>query len=130
MQNSRTQALDPLAAHVDVEKGMLLISMQVFFILTKILENNMPVVDPNKRPTRTTRGLGGRAVQLQKAVESIRPDLDPETGFKKQPAPCHNMGSFPSSTPENGMAPPIPQRQQKKSVTLFVARCINGKLII
>ncbi|KAF8190131.1 hypothetical protein BJ912DRAFT_1058828 [Pholiota molesta] len=89
MQSSRTSALDPPAAHVELEK-----------------ENDTPAADSNKRPTRTTRGVGGRAVQLQKAVESIRPDLDPKTGSKKQSAlaaawaPSHPVPSrmkWPSS---------------------------------
>jgi hypothetical protein len=92
----------------------------LLFLTDVLQENETPAADAGKRPIRPHRGQGGHAVQLQKAAESIRPDLNPNTGLKKQPAPRRSMGSFPSGAPENEMAPPATQRQKKKPVSTFI----------
>ncbi|KAF8970288.1 hypothetical protein BDZ97DRAFT_1753911 [Flammula alnicola] len=61
------------------------------------------------RPLRSNAGKGGHRVQLEKALNRIRPDLnsDDEQGTHRGNA------TFPEQTSDNEFAPPLPKRRRQ-----------------
>ena len=65
----------------------------------------------SSRPHRANAGQGGQRVQLERALNLIRPDLNPD---HEQGAHRGN-GSFPQQASENEFAPPLAKRRGQAS---------------
>ena len=66
---------------------------------------------PASHPLRANAGQGGQRVQLERALNLIRPDLnsDHEQGAHR------GNGSFPQQASENEFAPPLAKRRGQTS---------------